>query len=70
MIKEIWCEGDPTHDYTACHLGYGKGSNLREACEELASRNSYFNNKWDRKTMTYWGCSIFDNEEEARDKWN
>lgn len=66
MLKEIWCEGDPRHDYTACHLGYGKGNTLREACEDLASRNSYFDQHFDRQNLSYWNAFIFDDETEAR----
>ena len=40
-LFEIWCEGDPRRDYTACHLGYGKGETLAEACEDLASKNPF-----------------------------
>lgn len=70
MIKEIWCEGDPKHDYTACHLGYGKGNTLKEACEDWASRSPHFNQHFDRFTMEYRGCRVYDNETDARDKWN
>ena len=69
-LKEIWCEGDPRRDYTACNLGYGKGETLQEACEDWASRNKYFDNHYDRETNTYMGCKVFDNEVDARDSWN
>ena len=70
FLKEIWCEGDPMRDLTACHLGYGKGDTLREACEDLASRSEHFNTYFRRHTMRYRGCSLFDNEEAARDLYN
>ena len=70
FLKEIWCEGDPRRDYTACHLGYGKGETLWEACEDLASKNEYFNTHFRRHTMTYQGCAVFDNEAAARDSYN
>lgn len=66
MIKEIWCEGDLLRDLTACHLGYGKGVTLAEACEELASKNPYFCEHFNPYTMKYKGCAVFDNELEAR----
>lgn len=69
-LFEIWCEGDPRRDYTACHLGYGKGSTLAEACEDWASRNSYFNEHYNPYNMTYCGCKVFDNESDARDLYN
>lgn len=70
MIKEIWCEGDPKHDFNACHLGYGKGNTILEACNDLATKNPYFNKTWRRDSMTYWGCKLFDSEEQARDLYN
>lgn len=68
MVKlfEIWCEGDPRRDYTACHLGYGKGETLAEACEDLASKNPYFERAYNPYTNKYHGCRVFDNETEAR----
>lgn len=65
-LFEIWCEGDPRRDYTACHLGYGKGVDLREACEDLASRNPYFEKAYNPYIMKYHGCKVFDTEQEAR----
>jgi hypothetical protein len=65
-LTEIWCEGDPRHDFTACHLGYGKGATLQEACEDLATKNSFFNTYFKRFAMSYRGCSLFNNETDAR----
>jgi len=70
MLMEIWCEGDPRRDYTACHLGYGKGETLKEACEDLASHNAYFDKHFRRHTMRYCGCAVFNNEADARDLYN
>lgn len=68
---EIWCEGDPLFGYTACHLGYGKGETLLEACKDLASKPNRvtFRKYFDPAKMTYIGCKIFNNEAEARDSW-
>lgn len=63
---QIWCEGDPDYNYTAYNIGFGWGTCFLEACEDLASRNAYFNKVWNRNTMKYWGCRLFDNYEEAR----
>lgn len=68
-LFEIWCEGDPRRDYTACHLGYGKGETLKEACEELASKNSHFDMAYNPYTMIYKGCRVFDNELQAREAY-
>lgn len=69
-LFEIWCEGDPRRDYTACHLGYGKGEDLKEACADWASRNDYFKKHFNPNSMTYCGCQVFDNETDARDLYN
>jgi hypothetical protein len=65
-LFEIWCEGDPRRDYTACHLGYGKGENLMEAIEDLCSRNEHFSDNYNPYAMSYKGCSLFANEADAR----
>lgn len=65
-LIEIWCEGDRRRRYTACHLGYGKGENLKEACEELAKKNPFFKKSYNPYSMKYLGCKIFDNEADAR----
>lgn len=71
MLFEIWCEGDPKRDLTACHLGYGRmGSTLLEACLALAAENEYFKNNFDFTNLTYCGCKLFDNETDARDLYN
>lgn len=66
FLKEIWCEGDPRNDWEACHLGYGKGSTLKEACLDLANHNAYFKEHANLNTMKYKNCKLFDNETEAR----
>lgn len=62
---EIWCEGDPRFDYTACNLGYGKGRTLIEACDDLATKSAHFSRFFDRKNMSYKGCGIYDSYEKA-----
>ncbi len=74
-IFEIWCEGDPIRDLTACNLGYGKGRTLREACDNLANiaridqdtgnASFYFREHYNPNTMEYKGCRIFDNYQDA-----
>lgn len=68
-LFEIWCEGDLRHDFTAAHLGYGKGVNLFEACEQLTTKSPYFSENFNPYTMSYHGCSLFDNEIDARRKY-
>lgn len=62
---EIWCEGDPKLDFTACHLGTVKADTLLEACLELATRNPYFSRYLIVSNLTYKGCKLFDNYEDA-----
>ena len=79
-LFEIWCEGDPIRDLTACHLGYGKGKTLKDACTDLANRERtdqdtgepsfYFRNHYNPNTMEYKGCRIFDNYQDAADSFN
>jgi hypothetical protein len=68
-LFEIWCEGDPRHDFTACHLGYGKGSDILEACEDLADNNPYFSEYYNPYNVSYKGCRIFDSEALARESY-
>lgn len=66
---EIWCEGDPSKDFTACHLGTAKGESLKEACDDLASKRASFK-KWFRpNSMTYLGCKLFSSEAKARESF-
>jgi hypothetical protein len=66
FLQEIWCEGDPRRDYTACHLGYGKGETLKEACNDLASRSEHFRNSYNAFALKYKNCKLFNNEADAR----
>ena len=69
MLIEIWCEGDPRYDFTACHLGYGKGESLKEACEELATKRDSFKKWYKPSNMTYMGCKLFFDEKDARENY-
>jgi hypothetical protein len=67
---EIWVEGFATYGESgeAQYLGHNVGNTFQEACE-----NALKDNKWDMSyynpaTNTYWGCSFYDNEQDAR-KW-
>lgn len=61
---EIWCEGDPRFNYTACNLGFAWGNSFREACKELASRNAHFAKFYNG--YHYRDCKLFDNYESAK----
>ena len=71
LLKEkefaIWSEGyASTGGSAGAHYhGIGKGRTFREACENFfkdrAEDKKYFN----AKDLTYWGCKIYDNEDDA-----
>ncbi len=65
-IYEVWCEGDPKIDTTACHLGIGKGITFTEACVNLVTKNPYYMQFFDFDNLTYKNCRLFPTEEEAR----
>ena len=68
LIVEIWVEGYQAtgQQGTANCFGWYRANSLLEACEKLAKVNPEFDRLFVRHFMTYWGCKIFDNEEEAR----
>jgi hypothetical protein len=66
-LSEVWCEGDPLRDFTAAHLGYGKGKTVEEVCKDLANNSSYFEEHYDPDYLTYKGCKLYTNEIEARE---
>lgn len=70
IVQEVWCEGDPRLEYTACHVGSGRGETLLEVCNDLATRSVSFDRHWNRRQMTYLGCKLHLSEEAARDAWN
>lgn len=65
---EIWSEGfRATGDSGGATL-HGKeyGTTFRKAVITYASSNPDFDEYFDKKDMTFWGCRLFDNETEAR----
>lgn len=73
---EIWTEGfRATAERGGAHYhGTVTANSLDKAVEKLAKKNSSFdkyvsyspNPKRKGSSYTYWGCRIFDNEEQAR----
>lgn len=67
---EIWSEGfaDSRQICNAAYLGCAEGETFREACINFMETDKkhkqlrYFN----KDTMTFWGCRLFDNEVDAR----
>lgn len=64
---DVWSEGYSATGQrsTAQFHGRFKGTSFTEACQAWAATSiqpEYFN----LKSLTYWGCKLFDNEEDAR----
>ena len=64
---QIWSEGYQAtgNSSEAIYHGSASGENFPEACDILfkGTTNEQY---YDRDKLTYWGCRLFDNEQEAR----
>jgi len=61
----IWSEGySATGNHSGAILLKGDviASSFREACTTAFSSDPYFN----KESLTYWACKLYDNEYEAR----
>lgn len=60
---QVWVEGySATGDRSTASLaGMAKASSFKEACEKVYKDDRYF----DSKDLTYWGCRLFDNWDDA-----
>lgn len=60
----IWSEGYRATSEVgdATFHGEAKGTSFKDACENFFKKDPYF----DAVRLTYWGCELFDNEEDAR----
>ena len=67
-IYEIWATGfaDNGCSGRAFCFGTEKGKDFKDACRNFTKVNAEFKKYFDEKRMTWWGCSLFDNEAEAR----
>lgn len=66
-IYQVWSEGYEASGNAAHAELHGEvdAEDFSSACEALfkdSNRLQYF----DRQRLTYWGCRLFDNEEDAR----
>jgi len=68
MVYAIWMEGFRVMegDGTASLLGHVYAKSFQEACDNWAKTHEDFRQLYDPARLTYWGCKLFDNEEEAR----
>ena len=67
---EIWSEGyiATGNCSTATYHGSIEASTFQEACDKFSKqlKNYEFFKYYDSKSLTYWGCKLFDNENDAR----
>ena len=70
----IWSEGyraTGEHGDATLH-GYAKGETFEEACRNLAAKDKDFAQSFRERQDcgrwygSFWGCRLFDNEEDAR----
>lgn len=47
-------------------LGVGKGKTFKEAVISFADENPTFKSNFNEENMTHWGCTLHDNEADAR----
>lgn len=64
---EVWSEGYRVsgNECDATFHGVFKGATFSDACAEFAKTISRPGD-FDPERLTYWGCELFDNEEDAR----
>lgn len=63
-IFHIWSEGyvvSGDSDCARCQASI-EAETFRDACKMYYGGNKYF----DAERLTYWGCRLFDNEQDAR----
>jgi hypothetical protein len=63
----VWMEGyRATGDQSpARYLGEWPGETFSDACAAWAD-STRSSGSFDRERLTYWGCRLFDNEQDAR----
>ena len=67
---QIWAEGYRAtgNEGEAIRLtdeGVSAGT-FQAACDKFALNHEGFREHYDPKSLTYWGCKLFDNEDSAR----
>ena len=62
---EIWSEGYQTtgDSGTACFHGKVIASSFKEACIKHFGLSNHL---FDEDNLSFWGCRLYDNEQEAR----
>ncbi len=67
-VYEIWSEGFSAtgESGNATFWGDSLGYTFRDACQRYADCYPDFRKLFDAEQLTWWGCRLFDNEEDAR----
>jgi len=67
-VIHVWCEGyRVTGDSSkATYHGHCRATSFQDACDHIFKDSHYYYNK---VSLTYWGCRLFDNEADARRKF-
>lgn len=72
---EIWAEGYTATDFNgnsvtekALCLGLKEGISFKDACVNFFLENTERAKYFDKDSFLYYGCKLFDNEIEARQK--
>lgn len=65
---QIWCEGYAATGTAgnAVLIADVDAPTLKAACDIYAAANPEWSLDYDTKRMTYWGCRLFNNEQDAR----
>lgn len=72
MIYNIWsegylCTGMEGRPAPANLHGTQEANNFQEACDLFFSKKENDSeNSYNKENLTFWGCSLYDNENEAR----
>ena len=66
---DIWMETYWTHEEweDAKLLGTVEAASFEEACKKHFRENP--SNDFNEDNLTFWGCQLFDNEQDAKRKW-
>ncbi len=66
-VYQVWSEGYEASGNSANAEFHGEidADDFAQACEK-AFKEPELANYFNRKKLTYWGCRLFDNEQEAR----
>lgn len=70
-LWQIWSEGFAVtgNEGTAHYHGTEGAETFADACARLAARDAEFGKYFDLQRLSFWGCRLFDNEAQARERF-